>query len=261
MPELPDVEIFKQYLDATSLHKPIKKVEVNNSKVLSGVSAPQLSQALTSHRFESTRRHGKYLLVQLDNGSWLILHFGMTGYLKYFKDQEQKPDHSRVCFIFDNGFQLAFVCQRLLGKVRLAQDADNFLVEKDLGPDALTVDFSAFEKLMRGRTAAIKSMLMNQELIAGLGNIYTDEILFQAGLHPGTRVNRLDQDRRKELLQKIKEVLHIAIDSRADPGQMPADFLLPHRHAEGKCPRCQRRLEQSKIAGRTTYYCPHCQAG
>ena len=82
MPELPDVEIFKQYLDATSLHKLIEKVDVNNATVLAGVSASELSRTLRGRRFESARRHGKYLLVQLDDGSWLILHFGMTGYLK-----------------------------------------------------------------------------------------------------------------------------------------------------------------------------------
>ncbi|MBW1916831.1 MAG: Fpg/Nei family DNA glycosylase [Deltaproteobacteria bacterium] len=261
MPELPDVEIFKQYLDATSLHKLIEKVEVNNATVLAGVSASELSRTLRGRRFESARRHGKYLLVQLDDGSWLILHFGMTGYLKCFQDQDQEPAHSRLCLSFDNGFHLAFVCQRMLGKVSLARDAESFLAEKDIGPDALILDFPTLQELLEGRKAAIKSILMNQKLIAGLGNIYTDEILFQAGLNPATPVSRLGEEQLQDVFEAIKQVLRTAIDCRADPDQMPRFFLLPQRHPEGKCPHCHHRLARCKIAGRTTYYCPYCQAG
>jgi formamidopyrimidine-DNA glycosylase len=241
------------------LHKLIQRVKVNNSKILSGVSGSKLSQTLEGQKFESTRRHGKYLLIRLDKGSWLIIHFGMTGYLKYFRDQKQESAHSRLCLIFDNGFRLVFVCQRMLGKVSLALDAQNFLAEKEIGPDALSLDLHTLRKLLEGRKAKIKSLLMNQHLVAGLGNIYTDEILFQAGIHPAAKANCLNEKQLKVLFQKIKKVIQTAIDCQADPKQMPPFYLLPQRHSKGKCPRCHHRLEQIKILGRTTYFCSHCQ--
>lgn len=260
MPELPDVEIFKQYLDATSLHKTIEKVAVKNAKILKNVSSEKLSETLTGHSFQATRRHGKYLLVHLDDGPCLVLHFGMTGRLQYFKDLDREPTHSRLLIGFDNGYHLAFVCQRLLGEVSLAQDAESFITEKKLGPDALDLDFSGFQKLFAGRKAAVKSLLMKQQLIAGLGNIYADEVLFQAGVHPETRVNRLVDEQIHQLFNEMKKVLRTAIDCRAAPGQFPSSCLLPHRHKQGTCPRCGRELVRGKVSGRTTYYCPHCQA-
>ena len=119
MPELPDVEVFKHYLDSTALYQKISSAEVKNEKVLGDASARELERALGGKEFESTRRHGKYLLVELDGGGWLLLHFGMTGYLKYFKDMEDEPPHDRFLVTFDNGFHLAFDCQRMLGKVDL----------------------------------------------------------------------------------------------------------------------------------------------
>src|SRR5215217_6181815 len=95
MPELPDVEVFRRYVNSTSLHQNIELVEVRNGKILGGVSALKLQSTLKGRRFESTRRHGKNLFVGLDGGGWLLMHFGMTGRLKYFKDMDQDPPHDR----------------------------------------------------------------------------------------------------------------------------------------------------------------------
>jgi len=260
MPELPDVEVIKHYLDSTSLHQTIEKVTVRNPKILGNVSPRVLREALTARKFQTTRRHGKYLLVHLDGGSWLTLHFGMTGRLEYFGDICEDPRYDRLRIDFVNGFHLAYVCQRMLGEVDLAEDAESFIKGKNLGPDAFGLDFTTFRNIIRGRRGAIKSTLMNQRRIAGIGNIYADEILFQTGLHPNTVPDRLDEEMLRRLFQGMKGVLQTAIDHHADSRRLPRTYVLRQRHKGGTCPRCKVELRRVKISGRTAYYCPRCQA-
>lgn len=260
MPELPDVEVLKHYLDSTSLHQTIEKVTVRNRRILRNVSARALREALTARRFQTTRRHGKYLLVHLDGGPWLTLHFGMTGRLEYFRDMYEDPPYDRLRIDFVNGFHLAYVCQRMLGEMDLAEDAESFIRGKNLGPDALDLDFTTFGKIIHGRRGAIKSTLMNQQRIAGIGNIYADEILFQTGLHPNTVPGRLDEEMSRRLFQRMKGVLQAAINHHADPRRLPRTYLLRQRYKGGTCPRCRVELKRAKISGRTAYYCPRCQA-
>ena len=151
MPELPDVAAFKKYLDATSLHQEIEETVVENGKVLRGVSAQRLREVLAGRRFESSRRHGKNLLVSLDKGPWLRLHFGMTGALTYYRDPEDTPAHARVVFRFAGGFQLAYVCMRMLGRVSLTENPSKFAEEAGLGPDALDLDYGRFKAILAGR--------------------------------------------------------------------------------------------------------------
>jgi formamidopyrimidine-DNA glycosylase len=259
MPELPDVETFRRYMDATSLHQAIEKVQVKSRKVLGSVSARKLQADLRGHEFGSTRRHGKYLLVHVDDNTWLTIHFGMTGRLKYFRDRQEEPAHARLIIRFDNGFHLAYDCQRQLGKVDLAKDAESFIQEKKLGPDALDLNVNAFvERLGRAR-GSIKAALMNQKIVAGIGNVYSDEILFQAGVHPKMQVGDVGEDALKRLFRVMKRVLRTTIDRQADPERLPDSYLIPHRGRDNSCPHCGNDLERIKISGRTAYYCPKCQ--
>src|SRR5437016_500192 len=139
MPELPDVEIFKRYLDATSLHQRVIGVDVRSAYVLKGVSGRELARRLKGRRFESSRRHGKHLFVRADHYLWLRLHFGMTGSLHYFKHEEQAPKHTRVLFVFANAHRLAFEDQRKFGEIGLIEDVNEFLEKRALGPDALEI--------------------------------------------------------------------------------------------------------------------------
>src|SRR6266436_10198670 len=180
MPELPDVEIFKRYFDATSLHQRIIGVDVRSAYVLKAVSGRELARRLKGRCFESSRRHGKHLFVRTDGDLWLRLHFGMTGSLRYFKDEEKAPPHTRVLFLFAGDYRLAFDDQRKFGEVGLIKNVDEFLKKRVLGPDALDVDLVEFKKMFTKHRGAVKSILMNQTLIAGIGNIYADEILFHA---------------------------------------------------------------------------------
>jgi len=261
MPELPDVEVFKRYVDATSLHQYIRDVEVQDARILDNISAKKLKSRLKGRRFDATSRHGKYLFVHLDDGQYLTLHFGMTGYPRYFKNREKEPNHDRVKVLFKNGYQLAYDNQRRLGTVKVIRNRGRFISANRLGPDALARDlgFDEFQQCLEGRRGAIKSSLMNQEIIAGIGNVYSDEILFQAGIHPQARVEKLDTSNLLSLFHAMKEVLHHSIDAKADPEKMPDHFLLPQRHPDGICPNCDTPIEKLKVSGRSGYYCPSCQ--
>jgi formamidopyrimidine-DNA glycosylase len=259
MPELPDVEVFRRYLDSTSLHQTIQKVEVKNKKILGNVSARKLQDKLKGHTFIGSRRYGKYLFANVDEEFWLLLHFGMTGSLKYFKNVQEEPPHTRVLISFDNNYHLVYDCQRLSGTVSITEKIEEVIKEKELGGDALELNLSDFKQLLKGRRGGIKSTLMNQKIIAGIGNIYSDEILFQTGIHPESKVNNLGEEMLKKLFDNMREVLNTAIKARADPNRFPDTYMIPHRDRNSKCPLDNTRLEWAKVINRTAYYCPRHQ--
>jgi len=259
MPELPDVETFRRYFDATSLHQRIIGIDVRSAYVLKGVSGRELARRLKGRCFESSRRHGKHLFVRVDHDLWLRLHFGMTGSLHYFKDEEQAPKHTRVLFAFANAHRLAFEDQRKFGEVGLLKDVDEFLKKRAPGPDALDISLSQFKEIFGKHRVAVKTILLNQKLIAGIGNIYADEILFRARIHPATQVSALKEKTVAKLFRAARYILKKAIEVKADVDLMPESWLLPHRGKGGKCPRCGRELKSAKIGGRTAWFCAHCQ--
>jgi formamidopyrimidine-DNA glycosylase len=267
MPELPDVELFKRHLDSTCLDRTIRHVTVTDARILSGIAASELSRLLNGTRLARSRRHGKYLLVGVDPPGWLTMHFGMNGSLKHFTEEQGDPAYDRVRFDFVDGHHLAYVNPRLFGGIGLVTDADAFIAEQGLGPDALDprFDLAAFERALAGRRRDVKSILMDQAAIAGIGNIYSDEILFQARIHPQTRSDRLTAEATRRLYNGMKEVLQTAIDAGAGAEQLvdrlPSTFLIPHRTKTARCPRCGAEIASCKFSGRTAYYCPRCQAG
>lgn len=265
MPELPDVELFKRYLERHALRRTIRAVQVNDARILSALPAARFAATLKGNRLEAARRHGKHLLVRLARDGWLTLHFGMTGGLAWFEDLADDPPYDRVRLDFEASGHLAYVNRRMLGRVGLAEDADAFIRAEELGPDALDPDFDrpAFEAALAGRRRDLKSVLMDQALLAGVGNIYADEILFQARLHPQTAAPSLNAAQQGELFAQVKRVLETAIECGAGAEQfldrLPDGFLLPQRHKDGRCPRCGHEIATLKSAGRTSYYCPQCQ--
>jgi len=260
MPELPDVEVLRRYLDATALHQPIARLQVASPGLLRGTTPQGLGQALHDAAFASSARHGKSLFALLDNGGCLVLHFGMSGALRYFRHAARPPPHTGCLLVFANDSRLAYVAPRKLGRIALADSVAGFVDARNLGPDALALDWEAFERLARLRRGAVKSWLMNQQVLAGIGNLYSDEILFQSGVHPRCPLTDLDRDRLRRLHHALHSVLHTAIDAGADPQRMPASFFLPHRRPDGHCPQCEAALEATGIAGRSAWFCPRCQA-
>jgi formamidopyrimidine-DNA glycosylase len=259
MPELPEVETFKQYLDSTSLHQRITGVEVRDAYILKHVSARQLGRRLKGRRFESSHRHGKHLFVRAGDELWLRLHFGMTGSLQHVKDDEVAPKTARVIFRFADNGRLAFDDQRKFGEIELIEDVDEFLQTRGLGPDALGISLSQFKAIVGKRRGAVKAILLNQQLIAGIGNLYADEILFRARMHPATEAARLSDKDLQRLFRATNYVLEEAIALKTDFNRLPKSWLLTHRGKRGRCPRCGRSLKSAMIGGRTSWFCAHCQ--
>lgn len=262
MPELPDVQLFKKYFDATSLGKKITAIDECDSRLLQGISGKKLQQRLTGKSFTATRRHGKYLFARLDENGFLVLHFGMTGFLRAFRKEEKAPDHVGLLVRFGaDDFHLAVVSKRRLGRIAVTGSVEEFVEKQELGPDALALcrDEDSFRKRLDGSRGTVKGWLMNQKKIAGIGNIYSDEILFFAGLHPKRNISDLDKGDKQTLAGKTRHVLETAIDKKAGEEGWPESWLLPRRKEGKSCPRCGGKIRRIKIAGRGAYYCPEHQ--
>ncbi|MBD3378983.1 MAG: Fpg/Nei family DNA glycosylase [Candidatus Omnitrophica bacterium] len=259
MPELPDVEHYGNYIKRTAARKKITGAETRNAKVLEGVSGKVLAKKLKGKKFSRITRRGKYLLLKFAEEEWLYMHFGMTGDVAYFKKDKEAPKYARVLFLFANGYALAFISQRMLGRIGTAPSPGEFIKKRSLGPDALDVSPGKFKKTLEGRKGALKSALMDQEKIAGIGNIYADEILYASRLHPKTSLSELKDGDIKKIFRSMKRILEKAAEKKADPEKFPRSWLIPQRKKGGKCPRCGNPLRTVKVNGRTSYFCPKSQ--
>ncbi|HZD25828.1 MAG TPA: DNA-formamidopyrimidine glycosylase family protein [Alphaproteobacteria bacterium] len=259
MPELPDVEMFARQIRDHGLKRRIDAVDLRDPKRLKGASAGKLEAALRGHAFSGVERHGKLLFAGVDGGGHLAMHFGMTGFVAFYDDPGDEPAHARLVLRFDDGGHFAFDDQRRIGWLALVDDVAGWLREQELGPDALDVDLAALRRLFEGKRGMVKPALMDQQAIAGIGNVYSDEILFQAGIRPDRKVAELDDAAVEAIHQQMRAVLRAAADHDADPEKMPEDWLTPHRGSDDPCPRCGGSLEAPKISGRTAWLCPRCQ--
>jgi len=259
MPELPEVEMARRLLEAKSLHQRIRAVEVRDGRILHAVSANDLDKALAGRQFSSALRHGKRLFLQIDPSQWLTLHLGLTGWPIILERGQEEPRHTRLRIDFEGGAALALDDPRIFGQVGLTETPQKFLTERGIGPDALQMDRESFLAAMSGRRGRIKPALLNQGLVAGLGNLYADEALFQCGICPQAR--RLDRERLVSLFSAVQEVLRTSLACNADFEKLPASYLLPIRRSGENCPRDGAALQRKKIAGRTSYYCPQHQKG
>jgi formamidopyrimidine-DNA glycosylase len=258
MPELPDVETFRRYLEGMALGQPIRRVRVEAPRVLDGITPHELDRRLEGRAISRAERHGKVLFAHA-GAWWIVLRFGMTGFLRVYRKPSDAPAHPRVIFDLRNGDHLAFDCQRMFGRVDLAPDPASFIREHHLGPDARAIGRAHFVDRVSSHRGAIKAALMDQSLVAGVGNIYSDEILFQARIHPRTPVRELDEHALGEVHRALRRVLERAIDAEADPAKMPRGWLTPARGKGHPCPRCGHELEAMSVGGRTAYACPRCQ--
>lgn len=256
MPELPEVELFKTYFESNALHKKIAKIDIKSTQILEGITSTELQKKLTEKEFTSCKRHGKYLFTDVNKEFWLVMHFGMTGNLKYFKSMQDEPTHDRLLISFDNGYHLAFDNQRKFGRITITPNIQNFIEKKKLGPDALAIEFEAFKQIAAKSKGQAKYTLMNQHAIAGIGNIYSDEILFQTNVHPQTKINKLKEDTLKLMYNNMQRILKTAIENQADLQKLPKNYLLPNRSKGKKCPQGSGKIETIKITGRTAYFCP-----
>ena len=213
MPELPDVEIFRRRLDHAATGRRITDVKVKDARLLDGISARELERRLVGRRIRGTARHGKHLIAGLDDRSALILHFGMTGTIETSAESTAAPKYEVLHIGLGKDRWASVTSQRKLGHIWLTGDVATFLKDHSQGPDALakTLGADAFADALVAQRSVLKAALTDQARIAGIGNIYADEILFQAGLHPLTQVGDLDRNQLGSLYQTMALVLRQAI--------------------------------------------------
>ena len=269
MPELPEVEIRRQYLETSSLFQSIRHVEVEDKKLLT-TEYTTLINALAGRQFTSTRRVGKNLFVLTDAPNVIVrMHFGMTGDLEYYHASLDRPRFARIVFEFNNSYNLGFLCPRKFERVGLVSDIDAYLVEKKIGQDGLDISLDVLTDRVRRKKAFIKPVLLDQSVVAGLGNWIVDEVLFQAFVHPEQRADTLSDAQMIQLHNAIRFVLETAIRHEATYRDFPNSFLIhvrewddsPYDDVEAHkfCPRCRTRIDRSTVGGRTTFFCPNEQ--
>lgn len=263
MPELPDVEVRKKYFERNALGKKIKRVDVLDERILERLTPARLSEALIGAAFEEVGRRAKYLLVLTGRRTTLLVHFGMTGDLALTPRGEAAPRFARVRWVFAGGESLDLLDQRLFGKVAL-HETDDWSRIPDiarLGPEPLDRRFTLerFRGIVSSRGTTIHQLLMDQELIAGIGNIYADEICYQAGVRPDRGARSLSDDEVENLYEKMKWVLRRAVKMGADLSARGDEFLIPNRGRGGTCPGSDEELQKKTIGGRTSWFCPSRQ--
>ncbi|MEM9888735.1 MAG: DNA-formamidopyrimidine glycosylase family protein [Bacteroidota bacterium] len=259
MPELPEVHAKKRYFDATALHQKIRAVEVKDAYILKDIAAEDFASALTGRQFTSTYRRGKYLFADLDDEKSVLLHFGMSGRLKYYADEEDQPKFERIRFELSDGFKLGFDCPRKFARIRLLDSRAAYIKEKGLGADATELSEADFLKLTEGKTGSIKGFLLKQEYLAGIGNLYADEICYQTKIHPNSSVNALSEEQCKDIYQKMQSILAFALEKNATYSEYPSNWFWHHREEGGNSPDESGTIEKEKIAGRSTYFVPNRQ--
>lgn len=287
MPELPEVETIRRDLLAHILNKGIKEVLVKDRKIVKN-PAPFFIKTLEGGAFKDILRRGKLLALELKGGKvWLLVHLKMTGQLIYvspkkkiyggheevnFSEEQSLPNKfSRVIIYFKDKSVLFFNDIRRFGYLKLVDKAGLDEAWAKFGPEPLEKSFSLdYFKTILKRQKNLKALLLDQGLIAGLGNIYVDEALFRAGLKPTRRAKSLKKEEVLRLYEAVKEVLREAIkhrgttfsdyrDGRGGKGNF-VPYLRVYGRGGEKCLKCSFLLKKAKVAGRGSVYCPHCQA-
>jgi formamidopyrimidine-DNA glycosylase len=258
MPELPDVEAYRRFFSRHATGRTVRRVVVTDPAIVRNATPRALDRALRGHRFEEPERHGKWLVCWTD-GPGLLLHFGMTGRFTAPPEEPERHRHDRLILELERG-EVRYRNMRKLGGAWLAHDREEATaVMGGIGPDALALDRRQFLALLERRRGGVKAALMDQRLLAGVGNLVADEVLWQARLHPRTRVESLSPDDRARLFAKMRSVLRESVE-RYDFIPRKRGWLSHVRGQPGAlCPRCRTPLARTTAAGRTTYFCPSCQ--
>jgi formamidopyrimidine-DNA glycosylase len=261
MPELPDVEALARRLRRTVAGRRISNVKVLSPSTVRSPDPRLFTRRLRGRRIARIWRRGKYLLIDLDRALTLVVHLRMTGNFALAPRQSHLPPHTRVVLDVD-GKELRFIDQRRFGHMDLLPTPalKTFEGLRRLGEEPLGRGFTRvkLKALLRGRRGALKGLLLRQDLIAGIGNLYADEILFRARLLPARAAESLRPAELRRLHETVRSVLRKATAAlsrnRAETGG-----LLDNRERGGVCPRCGRELSVARIAGRTTFFCRFCQ--
>jgi formamidopyrimidine-DNA glycosylase len=267
MPELPEVETIRADLAPLIKGHSFTAVTILDGKIVVDGSVDQFRTALIGQRVEGIRRRGKYLVFSLSNGGALMMHLRMTGALLLSPSEADR--YARAQFHFDNGCRLVFRDQRRFGVIRLVDDACAELSK--LGPEPFDRSFSpvALAERLSRRRIPIKAALLDQSIVAGIGNMYADEALFAARIHPLRKSNDLSPGEVRALHESIRLVLRAAIDCRGasvdtyirpdgQQGTAHCGFKVAHRGGQA-CRVCGSTIQRVAIQSRGSYFCPKCQ--
>lgn len=254
MPELPEVNTFQRYFDASALHQRIHHVEVHDDKIIRNMDGGEFAERLQGRMFTGSYRRGKYLFGNLDNGHHVLLHFGMTGDIKYYQDPLDRPKHERFAFVFDNGFHLGFDDPRKFARILYLEDLQAYIQSLPLGEDALRISEAEFLTLMTTKKGPLKAFLLNQQYLSGVGNLYADELCYQTHIHPATRIETLSLEQKKLLFHTLQKILNYAVEQRAHYKHYPEDWLWQWRVEGFVPPDGKGVVRKATIAGRTTYF-------
>jgi len=277
MPELPEVEVVRRDLEREIVGKRVKAVEVDGMRsVRRHHNRKQFISRLEGKKITGVSRRGKYLLCRLEGGDVLVIHLGMSGQLLRAKtSRETKAKHTHVVITFTQGGQLRFVDPRTFGEMFVTEtDALDSISElRHLGIDPLEQNMSweQFGALISQRKAKLKPLLMDQKFLAGIGNIYSDEILWAAGLRGERTSDSLRPEEVRRLYRAMVETLQDAVKYRgsslADEAYVdlygkPGEYQLHHNvYARGgeACPRCRHVVQRERYGSRSTFFCEACQ--
>ena len=273
MPELPEVETIRRTLGEHITGLKIKEVTLHWPGAVSGWQERTFAELVSGRRISGLERRGKYLLIRLEQGITLIAHMRMTGRLNYYPEPQAAEKHTHVVLIMDRG-EVHFSDVRKFGRLQ-AIPTELSLTESSLsqlGPEPLESEFTPeiLRERLGKRKAPIKSVLLDQHVLAGLGNIYADESLFLAGIAPERRADSLTDQEIGKLHRTIREVLQAGIDAQGtsfrdyrdangDKGWFERELNVYGRSGEA-CNVCGETLKRIRLAGRTTVFCPRCQS-
>jgi formamidopyrimidine-DNA glycosylase len=259
VPELSDVEGFRRHFHRYAAGRRIREVEVADPMLVRNASATALRSELTGRRFGEPQRHGKWLIAPAGKARVLI-HFGMTGLLVWSGGTNDRHRHDRIVFELTGG-ELRYRNMRRLGGLWLARsEAEREDLLGPLGPDALELDGEDFAERIARRRGGIKSALMDQRVVAGLGNLLTDELLWRTRIHPRRPAARIPKRGLMLMHGEMTKMLREANRHARVPGK--AGWLTGARdQPDPRCPRCRSRLRRGTVAGRTAVWCPRCQRG
>ncbi len=273
MPELPEVETVVRGLQGILPGRRILSVRLGKTDFIDNPAA--LEESLPGSRIAGVRRHGKFLVAELEPGAqhenhfFLLVHLGMTGQLTVQRANAPAAPHTHAFFALDDGRELRYTDIRRFGRMLVARDSLGEGVLGRLGLDPLEVDEVEFRTRLAGRRARIKALLLDQHVFRGMGNIYTDESLWRARIHPMRLAASLRHDEMLHLHRALRGVLLEAIRLRGssvsdyvDANGERGEYQMRHRvyQREGKkCFRCGARIRRAIVASRSSYFCPRCQ--
>ncbi len=269
MPELPEVETVKNELTPHIVGREITGVTLFWDGIVKQPSVTDFRSHLIGQKITGLARHGKYLIIGLTGDDLLVIHLKMSGSLLISRDSSAPPKYTRAIIHLDKGTNIFFRDPRKFGAMWLLKDSSS--ITKKLGPEPLEVDFTpqVLAQRLRNRKAPIKALLYDQSVIAGIGNMYADEALFAARIHPLRTGGSLSQDEIERLHHAIQQVLRAAIGNKGasivnyyrpsgEPGTAHFEFKVAH--GRGKtCPICGGAIQRIPIRNRGTYFCPKCQ--